>query len=181
MLSRVVLLLVSLFVAASLACNDDSVRLAQGSALQGKTPNDHPIDVTGDGGTSSGGGEGGGACTKPGPPAAGCPSFATLWTKYFSPGAEWGCGKAGCHNLGGNSPQPLIEQQATYTALAAYVIKGVPYVNPKCTEPEQSSIICNITGKPSQCSLQGSMPQSITPSAASLADLQKWVSCGSPP
>src|SRR5262249_11200459 len=133
--------------------------------------------------SSSGGGEGGSACTPP-PADAGadCPTFTTMWTKYFSPAGEWGCGKAGCHAAGGQAPQPMVDQAATYTLLKTTTVSigwTMKYINPGCIEDTQSSITCNIAQKPKLCGL-GAMPVTPTPSAASLADLAKWVSCGSP-
>jgi hypothetical protein len=168
------------------ACTDDTVRFGPPGGLQGKEPNDTPPAASGaapgPGGEAGGGGNG---CTKP-PADAGpdCPTFATIWTKYMAPTAEWGCGKQGCHSAGGQAPQPLTDQQATYKTLLDYKIVTkagtLPYINPNCVEPAQSSIMCNVAKQPGSCGLD-TMPSGVTPSAASLTDLQKWVACGSPP
>jgi hypothetical protein len=177
------------FVAAgvvSVACSDDAVRYGPPNGLQGKTPNDQLAASSGGGSStsSSGGTDGGGGCTPP-PAEAGadCPTFTTMWNKYFSVAGEWKCGNGtGCHGAGGNQPQPLTDQAASYTLLqdaGVSIGSKAKYINPKCIEDTQSSITCNIAQKPSVCGL-AAMPSGITPSAASLADLAKWVSCGAP-
>jgi hypothetical protein len=166
----------ALGVIGPLACGDDpSVKLAKGNALLGESPKDIAPDsgavATGEGGCTKPSGEGG----------ANCPTFATMWTKYFGPQGEWACGAAGCHGAGGNEPQPLTDQATAYGVLTKYTkLKNLPYVNSGCIEEEQSPIVCNIAAKPAQCSLQGAMPQGKTASAASIADLEKWIQCGSP-
>jgi hypothetical protein len=168
------------------ACNDDTVRYGPANGLQGKTPNDQVFGADGggtSGGTSSGTGEGGtGGCTPPAADAgADCPTFTTMWTKYFSPAGEWGCGKAGCHVAGGQAPGPMTDQAATYTLLKTTKVTSstLNYINPSCIEASQSAITCNIAQKPTLCGL-AVMPSGLPASAASLADLAKWVGCGSP-
>jgi hypothetical protein len=192
-LGRAVLVLVVPLMAAigaSSACSDNSVRYGPTSGLKGKSPNDQAISSS-SGNTSStsssGSPEGGSGCTPPTADAgADCPTFTTMWTKYFSPTGEWGCGKIGCHVAGGQPPGPMTDQAATYTVFKTTAKvstpadkAALPYINPGCIEDTQSSITCNIALKPKLCGL-GSMPVTPPPSPASLADLAKWVSCGAP-
>jgi hypothetical protein len=173
-------------IGASTACSDDSVRYGPTSGLKGKSPNDQNVSSGNASSTSSSGAEGGTGCTPP-PADAGadCPTFTTMWTKYFSPQGVWGCGKAGCHAAGGQAPQPMVDQAATYTLLKTTAkvtgapASNLPYINPSCIEDTQSSITCNIAQKPKLCGVSA-MPLTPPATPAALADLAKWVSCGAP-
>jgi hypothetical protein len=159
------------------ACADDSPKFGPPGGLQGKV-----LEIPD--GTASSSGEGGlpGPCTPPGADAGAdptCPKFADIFGPLFQ--TAWGCGNAGCHAAGGSAPQPMVTAAVTYTLLTTYTnIKGTPYINKGCIEPEQSMIICNFAGPPNTCGT-GQMPQGKVIQQADLDKLKKWISCGSPP
>ena len=174
----------------------DSVHYGPPSGLTGKVPSSNPgdsggggggVDSGGGGGVDSGGGGavdsggGGGVCTN-GPDGGDC---AVTWSGDIYPlvAGTWKCATAACHGTAGGSP-PTIDPTSASTAygqLVAYKVPtngNKPYVNPCSTNPEESSIVCNLKAS-GAC---GSIPMPIgTPVTAGDAQkLATWVGCGSP-
>lgn len=92
------------------------------------------------------------------------------------------CGVNDCH--GGLTPpaQPAIDPGKpadTYDAFQRFSAGGKPYINPCSTNPEDSSMLCNLQPPASACG--SPMPKGGGAfSAADLAAVDTWLKCGSP-
>ncbi len=164
-------------------CNDDPTHFGPAGGLAGRSPDDQAPPTPDSGGSSGTSGDGGASsgCT---PDAAGCPSFATdIYAALMATAGTYKCANGtACHATGGNSPAGLTDATATLAALKAYKINGKPYLTTSC-DPTQSAITCNLlaTGAAGACG--NHMPLAPTPdvSAADLAKIKLWLTCGSPP
>ena len=123
----------------------------------------------GGGGDGGGGGEGG-ACV--------VSWSAQLFPKYQN---AWKCASADCHAPGKTAPElsnanASAARQSLIGANTTKVKK--PYLNPGSTDPNQSSIYCNLFR-----ACEPSMPQggtSIPLSGPELCQLEAWLRCGAP-
>lgn len=111
-------------------------------------------------------------------------SFKTdIYEKFFVATGTWQCAGSDCHEEGAagssvNSP-PIHATDPTkaYNSLVNYQIGGKRYIDPCSTDPNASSIICNLQGA---CGT--TMPYPPVPIATSdqLPPLQTWLQCGAP-
>ena len=89
-----------------------------------------------------------------------------------------GCASAQCHGGPSFRNRPNIDPAQslfTYKNLRAYEIEGVPYVAIGSTDPDDSSITCNLRGA---CGTR--MPLGDKLSSTQLDVIGKWLSCGAP-
>jgi hypothetical protein len=133
-----------------------------------------------DSGTStSDGGEAG--ASNDGAAAANCTvSFSTQIYPKMQPAGTWQCSAGTCH---GGTTMPVMDGTSatnTYTALAAYMINALPYVNPASTALTGSSFDCNLRGTCGSAQMPQTTNGATQASAADLTTLDTWIMCGAP-
>ncbi|MBX3222136.1 MAG: hypothetical protein KF795_16585 [Labilithrix sp.] len=121
-----------------------------------------------------GGGEGGAGEGFDG----GCPSFATDIFPYFQANGRWRCADATCH--GGASAPPIATTDPTscLSSLKTISVGGVAYVAEGSTDPNASTVLCNLQGT---CGSRMPKAPGEDPTNAELCMLEAWLKCGSPP
>ncbi|MBK6691950.1 MAG: hypothetical protein IPG50_07060 [Myxococcales bacterium] len=190
-LSSSVLAALSLAAVASLlACTVETTKYSSAEALKGKAVPEPPGPLTA-GGTPVGER----TCAQPIAVNTNCAvKWADIYTTYIK--GQWRCADKVCHGTG-SLTQPSISDTDPALArrqLAAYVLKGdkgkAPekfYIDPCSTEPNVSSIICNLRID-NQATCGNGMPLSglnnVTVTGVTAADVDKiktWLQCGAPP
>ncbi len=136
-------------------------------------------NIPGEGGAEpllcgAGGGGDGGAPTGDG----GCPSFATDIAPYFVANGKWRCADGTCH--GGASAPPIDCKDPTtcLSSLKAITVAGKPYIKEGSTDPNESTVMCNLQGA---CGSRMPKAPGADPTSDELCLLSAWLSCGAPP
>ena len=166
--------------------------LAGGLQLAGATGCNEPIatsygnpntldrkNLPGEGGAEplicgAGGGDGGAVQGFDG----GCPSFATDIFPYFQANGKWRCADGTCH--GGASAPPVAGDTPTncLSSLKAISIGGKPYLAEGSTDPNDSTLLCNLQGA---CGSRMPKAPGADPTTEELCMVEAWLKCGAPP
>lgn len=108
----------------------------------------------------------------------GCPSFATDIFPYFQANGKWRCADGTCH--GGTSAPPVAGDDPTscLSSLKAISIGGKAYLAEGTTDPNESTLLCNLQGT---CGSKMPKPPGADPTTAELCIVEAWLKCGAPP
>jgi hypothetical protein len=161
-------------VAALASCDDGTVRLGNSNDLREYLP---PDDAGPQVGKPS--------CAPPPADASGCPTFAADIYPLMQPSA-WGCTATKCH--GPNLITLQGDAGDVYDAMAKYPGgNGKRYVNPACSELDQSAFDCDVAGIATKPCWTGVRMPEIDPSLGNHAPteteikkLEDWIRCGAP-
>ena len=108
----------------------------------------------------------------------GCPSFATDVFPYFQANGKWRCADGACH--GGTSAPPVSGDDPTscLSSLKAISIGGKSYLAEGATDPNESTLLCNLQGT---CGSKMPKPPGADPTNEELCMVEAWLKCGAPP